>query len=327
MPPTKTKKRALDAQEAADAPDAGAQPTPAKQARQTEPYDFYRSKDVTPDELPKIADALGAQTDITDEMLESIKISVDASQKKITLAGFDKAFRFAGNVQLYGPDGEGMYPNLKDLKGIVSITEQGYNKFVDWIAAQFAKYKDAIAKFFSPGPAKNDFTNDPKVWVQNAIKDGTINLPVKRTERYNDDGSINRVSTTLTAKTKVTRKGSGGTAEDEALAGRLFGRDVAEHVRAEQAAGKKFHLPSMTDALGAPIDPEKLFTTGRARLVGVLEVALVSLFVIEAKSQRVPNFSSVTMLNGITGIRIIESGASAAPVMTDENRIKLAALL
>jgi len=326
MPPTKTKKRALDAQEAAD---AGPQPTPAKQARQTEPYNFFTPKDVTPDELAKIADALGAQTDITDEMLESIKISVDASQKKITLAGFDKVFRFAGNVQLYGPDGEGMYPNLKDLKGIVPITEQGYNKFVDWIAAQFAKFKDAIAKFFSPGPAKNDFLNDPKVWVQNAIKDGTINLPVKRTERYNDDGSIDRVSTTLTAKAKVTRKGSGRNAEDdEAFVERCFGKPVAEYVRAEQAAGKRVHLPSTTDALGAHIDPEKLFTTGRAKLVGVLDVALVSLFVIEAKSRSgVPNFSSVTMLNGITGIRIIESGASAAPVMTDENRIKLAALL
>lgn len=322
MPPAKSKKRAAEA-----TPEPEEPPAP-KAPKTTEPYSFHTPKTLSPEELSEISPALKAETDFTEAMKSKLSFTVDAGQKKVTLGGFDNSFRFAGNVQLYGPDGEGMYPNLKDLKGIVSISEAGYKLFVDFIANGFAKNSAAIAKLFAPGPEKNDFTKDPEAWARRAIKEGTINLPVKRTEKYNDDGSIDRVNISLTAKAKVTRKGGSESAEDDAaLAGRLFGPDVAEHVRAEQAGGKKFYLPDITDALGARIDPERLFTSGRARFTGVLDVAIVSLFVIEAKSQRVPNFSSVTMLNSITGIRIIDSGASAAPVMTDEDRIKLAALL
>jgi hypothetical protein len=35
----------------------------------------------------------------------------------------------------------------------------------------------------------------------------------------------------------------------------------------------------------------------------------------------------VCLLNGITGVRVINSGSSAAPEMTDAQRVKLAGLL
>lgn len=320
MPPTKTAKRPLDTAE---------EPPEAKAPKTTEAYNFLTPKEVTEADRASIASALGAKTSLSNEDLVAMKLSVDPTQKKITFGrGFDNMVKFFGPVSVFGPDGGGTYPDVKQIKAMVGISEDDYARFTKFVVDGFAANKDAIAKMFAPGPEKKEFLKDPEAWTRRAIGDGTINLPVKRTEKYNEDGSIDRVNITLGAKSKITRKGADTNAEtNAALAGRLFGPEVEDHVRAEQGLGKRMYMPPMNDALGAPIDPESLFKGGRFKALAVLDMAISHLFVIEAKSQRVPHFSTVAMWNGMTGIRIIETGASAAPAMTDADRIKLAALL
>jgi hypothetical protein len=330
MPPTKTnKKRAADVP--IEVPDVDDSQQPDKAARTVEvtrdPYDFWKPKDYSPDETTQLAESLGADIGVPEGRLALF--SADASGKKLIHGkGFEETMVIMGTVSIYGPDGDGTYPNVRDIKAAVTIGEKDYERVVNHVVAQFEKHALVIAKWFSPGPDKNEFTKDPKAWTQKAIKDRTINLPVKRSEKYNDDGTIDRVNISFNAKAKITRKGAPDNAEEEvALASRMFGADVGEALRGEMASGKRFYLPPMKDAMETPIEPEKLFQNGRAKLFGAIQISWANLFVMEAKSQRVPNFSAVCLLNGITGVRVINSGSSAAPEMTDAQRVKLAGLL
>ena len=323
MPPTKTSKK-RPAEATPEVPDVEAQPQPEKVART---YDFWEPKEYASDELKQLASSLGADLGVPANRLADF--SADASGKKLIHGkGFDETMLVMGTISVYGPDGGGTYPNVRDIKAAVTIGEDDYKRVVGHVVVQFEKHAPVIAKWFSPGPDKNEFTKDPKAWAQKAIKDGTINLPVKRSEKYNDDGSIDRVNISLSAKAKIARKGAPDDAEEEvALASRLFGSDVGEALRGEMASGKRFYLPPMKDAMGNAIEPEKLFQNGRARMLGAIQISWANLFVMEAKSQRVPNFSAVCLLSGITGVRVISSGLSAAPEMTDAQRVALSKLL
>ena len=333
MPPSKSSKKR--SAETPEVPDVETQEQPPKVARNEEPekpaqpYDFMTPKEYGPEELKQLASSLGADLGLPAGRLAPF--SVDQSGKKLIHGkGFDETTFVMGVVSIYGPDGGGTYPNVRDLKASVAIGQDDYERVVDHVVAQFEKHASAIAKWFAPGPEKNEFTKDPKAWAQRAIKDpqGAINLPVKRSEKYNDDGSIDRVNISFTAKAKIARKGAPDDAEEEiALASRLFGSDVGEALRGEMASGKRFYLPPIKDAMGTPIEPEKLFQNGRAKMLGAIQISWANLFVMEAKSQRVPNFSAVCLLNGITGVRVINSGASAAPEMTDAQRVELSKLL
>lgn len=310
-------------------PDAADEPPEPKAPKTTEAYNFHTPKEPTEADRVTIASALGATTSLSDEIMAAMKLSVDPARNKLTFGrGFNNTVAFLGKVSAYGPDGRGTFPNPRQFKATVDISEEDYSRFTEFVVGEFVENAPAIAKMFSPGPEKKEFLKDPEAWTRRAICDGTINLPVKRTEKYNEDGSIDRVNITLCAKSNIMRNGADTNAETNATrVGLLFGPEVEDHVRAEQGLGKRVFIPPTNDAMNEPIDPERLYKGGRFMAWAVLHMAISHLFVIDGKSQTKPHFSFVAVWNSLTGIRSIETGASAAPAMTDADKIKLAAII
>lgn len=310
------------------------QPKRATQEEQT-PYAWNEPKQYTASEFGGIAESLGGTTAPT---LEGLSVTVDPLNKRATLRcggkeGFDNVLGVASlEASVYVPSALGQYPNLDQIRGVLSVSEDAVSDMKRAVAKAVAANAGDFIKILPNGPDKLAFKTDPKKWVRAAIDGGQFLLPSKSTDVYNEDGTIERKRTEFAFKTRIIANARQVLSDQEKQsqierARLLFGEEVAEHLRTKHGEGKTLRLPQIVDAMGAEITPEEAFVNGNFRFSGMIHGAFASLFLMEQKSKTHGHFSSITTINRITVVRKHASSSKGQEAMTDSQKIKLGQLL